>query len=236
MKILTDDFEDSVQTLNLNDEVPDMDKEPEVDYPAAHSVDTMWFAVDKDGHIGIFDSGEDGPIPAVFDNDRDGICGLTPEMLLEKMESVRGQKRDQFDMYKGEELGFYTYDPQMDEVYELQQQFDPDESKTEFPAPMYARLAVPSEPITIADLPSEWHEAIEIMRLPGVSFSNSKLFQPGEHFASVGWGTDCYLGLDGQSHKFTTPDPELIKKVRVRKYTAGGAKQDKPWWQRLFGL
>lgn len=33
------------------------------DFPAAHSMDTEWFAVDADGNIGIFDSGEGGAVP-----------------------------------------------------------------------------------------------------------------------------------------------------------------------------
>ncbi|MBO0867791.1 MAG: hypothetical protein J2P15_04425 [Micromonosporaceae bacterium] len=36
----------------------------EVDYPAAHSMDTAWFAIDADGHVGVFDSGEPGAVPA----------------------------------------------------------------------------------------------------------------------------------------------------------------------------
>jgi hypothetical protein len=33
------------------------------DYPAAHSMDTHWFAVDPCGHVAVFDSGEDGAVP-----------------------------------------------------------------------------------------------------------------------------------------------------------------------------
>jgi hypothetical protein len=33
------------------------------DYPAAHSMDTEWFAVDEHGNVGRFDSGEDGAVP-----------------------------------------------------------------------------------------------------------------------------------------------------------------------------
>lgn len=33
------------------------------DFPAAHSMDTTWFAVDADGNIGMFDSGEGGAVP-----------------------------------------------------------------------------------------------------------------------------------------------------------------------------
>jgi hypothetical protein len=36
------------------------------DYPAAHSMDTNWFAVDADGNIGYFDSGEGGAVPTSY--------------------------------------------------------------------------------------------------------------------------------------------------------------------------
>jgi hypothetical protein len=42
------------------------------DYPAAHSMDTEWFAVDAHGNVGRFDSGEDGAVPV------DAATGLGP--------------------------------------------------------------------------------------------------------------------------------------------------------------
>lgn len=39
------------------------------DFPAAHSMDTTWFAIDKHGHLGVFNSGEDGPVPNTFSPD-----------------------------------------------------------------------------------------------------------------------------------------------------------------------
>ena len=33
------------------------------DYPAAHSMDSCWFAVDKDGHVAFFETGESGAMP-----------------------------------------------------------------------------------------------------------------------------------------------------------------------------
>lgn len=33
------------------------------DVPAAHSMDTQWFAVDAEGRVGLFDTGEDGALP-----------------------------------------------------------------------------------------------------------------------------------------------------------------------------
>src|SRR4051794_26355762 len=38
--------------------------EPEAEYPAAHSMDTGWFAVDRDGHVAYFYSREAGAVPA----------------------------------------------------------------------------------------------------------------------------------------------------------------------------
>jgi hypothetical protein len=37
--------------------------ERDADFPAAHSMDTDWFAVDRDGHVGVFLSGEAGAVP-----------------------------------------------------------------------------------------------------------------------------------------------------------------------------
>jgi hypothetical protein len=33
------------------------------DFPAAHSMDTYWFAVDRDGHVACFSTGEAGAVP-----------------------------------------------------------------------------------------------------------------------------------------------------------------------------
>jgi hypothetical protein len=37
---------------------------PVRDYPAAHSMDSTWFAVDADGEVALFDTGEGGSVPA----------------------------------------------------------------------------------------------------------------------------------------------------------------------------
>lgn len=48
------------------------------DYPAAHSMDTQWFAVDDDGHVALFDTGEAGAAPT----DRHGIEDFELEFEL----------------------------------------------------------------------------------------------------------------------------------------------------------
>ncbi|MCA9705183.1 MAG: hypothetical protein KDK70_04945 [Myxococcales bacterium] len=42
------------------------------DLPAAHSMDTTWYAVDEHGHVGVFDTGEDGALPV------DAATGMSP--------------------------------------------------------------------------------------------------------------------------------------------------------------
>lgn len=40
-----------------------MSDAPEGDFPAAHSMDSAWFAVDADGRVARFDTGENGAVP-----------------------------------------------------------------------------------------------------------------------------------------------------------------------------
>jgi hypothetical protein len=54
------------------------------DYPAAHSSDVGWFAVDAEGHVGIFDPGEDGPVPEAWRCDQ----GIRPAMAEEGREEL----------------------------------------------------------------------------------------------------------------------------------------------------
>jgi hypothetical protein len=54
----------------MNDPV----QEPAADFPAAHSMDLHWFAVDCDGHVAQFDSGEAGAVPlAAFQSRSDAL-------------------------------------------------------------------------------------------------------------------------------------------------------------------
>lgn len=58
----------------------------ETDYPAAHSMDTEWFAVDEDGHVARFDTGEDGALP---DRAATGIGGVDPFFDMDEFDALR---------------------------------------------------------------------------------------------------------------------------------------------------
>jgi hypothetical protein len=51
-----------------------------LDYPAAHSMDTYWFAVDTDGHVAMFDTGEGGAVPEDALRGEDGLDSLFAEI------------------------------------------------------------------------------------------------------------------------------------------------------------
>jgi hypothetical protein len=49
------------------------------DFPAAHSMDTIWFAVDSDGHVAVFETGEPGEVPTT------AYVGEDPEALIDRV-------------------------------------------------------------------------------------------------------------------------------------------------------
>jgi hypothetical protein len=49
------------------------------DFPAAHSMDSCWFAVDRDGHVGFFTTGEAGAMPAA------GVTGDAAYQLCDRL-------------------------------------------------------------------------------------------------------------------------------------------------------
>jgi hypothetical protein len=62
----------------------------ENDYPAAHSMDTAFFAVDKDGHVAYFTTGEAGALPQ-------GAHG-NPEELLQRLSRVVPAGQGSYDL------------------------------------------------------------------------------------------------------------------------------------------
>lgn len=68
-------------TIRINDLVSGADllSLHEADFPAAHSMDSAWFAVDRDGHVAYFSTGEAGAMPGV------GVNGDSAYGLLDRL-------------------------------------------------------------------------------------------------------------------------------------------------------
>jgi hypothetical protein len=155
------------------------------DFPAAHSMDTTWFAVDQEGNVGMFKSGEDGHVPEAGE-----------ELRLEELWTLRhgppregGELLEPWDLDDTEvaaSLGLYLFDYGED--------FDPI-------AP-YSRTAAPDAPLHVDQLPPDLRRRCKQVRFAGVRFSESSLLQPLEQFECAFWYQDArvaYLCSDGQT-------------------------------------
>ena len=63
------------------------------DFPAAHSMDSCWFAVDEAGHVGFFDTGEGGALPTADEFPKGGEAGGSEGLELQEF-SPGGASRD----------------------------------------------------------------------------------------------------------------------------------------------
>jgi hypothetical protein len=66
------------------------------DFPAAHSMDSVWFAVDEEGHVALFSTGEAGAMPEDAAGEDEGnndlyeAMGKLPKKAEEIVEARRG--------------------------------------------------------------------------------------------------------------------------------------------------
>src|SRR5688572_22263668 len=86
------------------------DRGPHPDYPAAHSMDTFWFAVDRDGHVAMFSSGEAGAVPV------EGYLGEEWGETLEGLKKLPGAVKaekgedDDFEGVLNHGVFYYSHD------------------------------------------------------------------------------------------------------------------------------
>lgn len=179
----------------------------DADFPAAHSMDTHWFAVDQQGHVGLFFTAESGYMP----NNAHGVEGgelielyrvLTGEVPPGLDEEEMIDDWDEFLEAFGE-LGFFDYNF----VVSFN---DPDELLRP-----YTLCGEPEdEPLHVDQLPAEWRARCAKCRLASVSFGEDEYLQPFDQVAGkwfVWWDGSCaYLSADektvrpvpGQEDKF----------------------------------
>jgi hypothetical protein len=76
------------------------------DFPAAHSMDTTWFAIDADGCVGIFNSDENGAVP----KDLTGFTSETIDFKYELADILMKDKRGVVQNVKSVEIEAVTQD------------------------------------------------------------------------------------------------------------------------------
>jgi hypothetical protein len=154
----------------------------ETDYPAAHSMDAMWFAVDAAGHVGVFDSGEDGHVPEGASDDYD--------LIVEIWNLRHPRKKGALDIEQlAGEFGIfmYSYANLDDSIVQI--------------AP-YRRTINPENPLHLDQLPPALRQQARQFRFDKFDFVQSQLVQPLEEFPCVFWyeeGSVAYLCSDGKT-------------------------------------
>ncbi len=78
------------------------------DYPAAHSMDTCFFAIDRDGHVACFDTGEAGALPvlalsgeAAYDVRRQLATLPRVEVVHDRQGRLMPGRRNEFNEHRG---------------------------------------------------------------------------------------------------------------------------------------
>lgn len=147
---------------------------PEVDYPAAHSMDMLWFAIDQDGNVAVFSTGENGHAP---------IHAREADVVYEMEQQRLGQPTDELIEEFGPRLGMFVYD--------YEEGFDP--------ISPYRRAGSPATPIHVDQLPPAVRSQCKSIQFTGVRFKDADMVQPLESMACAYWYDDrvAFVKSDG---------------------------------------
>jgi hypothetical protein len=155
---------------------------PSRDYPASHSMDTCWFAVDEAGQVAAFETGEPGHVPAgegndVLDELYQLLCGANPmdaEGWVEWNEHARA-------------LGVYCFS------------YPDDYGILAVP---YERAAIPPLPLHIDQLPGHLRDRCREVCFATLRFDQCEVIQPVEFLRCVFYEGEMiggYLASDGRT-------------------------------------
>lgn len=198
----------------------------ETDYPAAHSMDTDWFAVDKDGNVAHMSSQESGAVPTSFLEKFEEGEGYE---LLETISTAAGKQMQYKNDYPlSESIGLFYY--QCD--YPIGE--DDEEA-----LPAYTRGDLPTSPLKISDLPPALAARLSTVKLDNMSFPDTNQLQPIEFTKCETWGyttrcvnSDGTVGDIPQKHQATVPP--AASPAKWDKLSPPGNNK-KSWWQKFFG-
>jgi hypothetical protein len=141
-----------------------------MDFPAAHSMDTEWFAVDRDGHVASFFTGSDGIVPS----------------------GGGGEDEDEYDY--AEEDEYTDWSEFRDGLFSYHYHGDEDISLI---VP-YTREEEPAEPLHVDQLPPDLREICQRVHFDSICFEEAEELQPAEFMPCSGWSAVGYLSSDGK--------------------------------------
>ncbi len=154
------------------------------DFPAAHSMDSSWYAVDKDGNVALFHTGAGGAVPEhAYSPEAAEFANELDDEGREELGLAADAAIDPRQLPSDKQVFVYETGP-MDEAL----------------AERYQRKRVPKKPIHVDELWPAVRDAIGRVRFDGLSFSETKVFQPVELTPCATWDP-AYLAGDGQTVK-----------------------------------
>lgn len=191
------------------------------DYPAAHSMDSTWYAVDADGEVAAFDTGEGGCVPegsfpmggemssAASHNLDDHellayalhararhderLRSMLPPETADLVEILGGGGGEAWDLVQPllRSAGVWTY--ACDEPI----------------ATPYLRQGAVARPLRLDDFTDELKRRFDGARLP-VRFRDAPVLAPGEHASVEAWGA-TWIDRDGRAHPTAGREDEFEK-------------------------
>lgn len=217
----------------------------EEDYPAAHSMDTTWFAVDKDGYIAEMDSDEVGAVPCAYGGDQgDGSEFL--QVLAQHLgkpfpkemypDNAEGEFTKSLGLYVYRS-GFGFYPPTADGSEDVDIDDEPEDI-----VEAYQRIAAPSEPLHVSKLPENFQAEVKHAMVFNMSFKDSEWLQPALNAPCGYWITDDVLpkAVDVDGHVKVIPENLRQENAPPPTYKSQLPKpekvqEEKPWWKKFFG-
>lgn len=196
----------------------------EEDYPAAHSMDTTWFAVDKDGSVAIFNSNETGAVPCAHSREQsDG------EEFFAHLAKLQGENLpdDYYNQNLGEKFGLFEYSCEMGV---FPPGTDEDEAcRSEIIAP-YERQFAPSNPLKISSLPEFLQDEAKHAFVYSGSFASSLWLQPALLVPCENWaeGPGNVGAVDEDGNVKAVPDELSRHKAPPRPDRPALPKIEKP--------
>ncbi len=181
-----------------------------LDYPAAHSMDSTWFAVDEDGHVAVFDTGEGGVAPTSDAFPMGGEAGgrnpLEPADVFLELIAARATTDAALAAVLAER------DPWRASLEQGLWQLEDDEAADlagwlgVFHYACVDQLAVPytrevpvAAPVHLDALPPALAERLRRATLP-LRFAATPVLAPGEHVEVVGW-SQVWIDRHGCAHR-----------------------------------
>jgi hypothetical protein len=203
------------------------------DFPAAHSMDTDWFAVDKCGHVALFSTGEAGAMPLgakILIGPEGGDDQLSEKLfgpLTEEMEDD-----DDLEYPDAAKAGIFRYQHETDNWI----------------SGPYERSQTPEKPAFLQRLPPEVGKKLTGFRFDDLCFLDHPHIQPVEHAPCESW-EPAWLSLDGKTARPMPGREDEYRKhleERMKEGVQDGVTWTSPdpekgasgligWLKRLFG-